>query len=385
MLLQAQHVVTPSGLVDGGWVEVEDGRIRSAGTSPAPGRVDEQLSGTLVPGFVDVHVHGGGGVNFADGAEAAQTVLDAHLAHGTTTMVASLVTASLDDLEEQVRALTPLVRTGKLAGIHLEGPWLAPEHKGAHDPELLRDPSTADVDRLLEAGRLDVGGRLPHTVHGWTAVRMVTVAPERDGGLDAVAQLAHDDVVAAVGHTDADLATAEAAIKAGARGATHLFNAMPEMLHRAPGPALALWRDASVWVELICDGVHVTPQLVAQVMATKRSRCVLVTDAMAAAAADDGDYRLGSLDVEVRGGVARLAGTDTIAGSTLTLDRAVKTAVAAGVPPELAIAAASSHAADYLGLEWVGRISPGCRADLVVLDDAYQVRRVMHRGAWVKR
>jgi len=189
--------------------------------------------------------------------------------------------------------------------------------------------------------------------------------------------------MASVGHTAADDACARAAIAAGARGATHLFNAMPDLLHRAPGPSLPLWTARHVWVELVCDGVHVAADLVAHVMTSKPDRCVLITDAMAATGVGDGDYKLGALNVEVRGGVARLAGSTTIAGSTLTLDRAVRTAVGAGVPLELALQAATSHPADYIGLPGVGRLDKGCFADLVVLDEKLDVAKVMRRGEWV--
>jgi len=367
VLIAADRLLTPDGLVEG-WVEVDGARVAAVGVG-APPRPPDRSYDVVSPGFVDLHCHGGGGVHFADGATAARTVLATHLARGTTTMLASLATASLDDLTAQVRALAPLVDADELAGVHLEGPWLAESHKGAHEASLLRDPVLADVQRLVHAG----------------PVRLVTIAPERPGALGAISWLASQGVVVAVGHTGADTATTWAAIRAGATGATHLFNAMPELLHRAPGPVLPLWWDPGVWVELICDGVHVAPDLVAHVMATKPVRCVLITDAMAATGVDDGEYRLGNLDVEVRDGVARLAGQTTLAGSTLTLDHAVRVAVDAGVPLELALRAATCHPADYLGLPDVGRLTPGAFADLVALDDSLEVVDVMRRGAFLQR
>jgi N-acetylglucosamine-6-phosphate deacetylase len=268
-----------------------------------------------------------------------------------------------------VGCLATLVEAGDLAGIHLEGPWLALRYKGAHPPQLLTDPDPAEVARLLDAGR--------------GAVRMVTLAPERPGAIDAIRLLAERGVVAAIGHTDADFDTCRAAIDAGATGATHLFNAMAPLKHREPGPVLALWQDRRVYLELIMDGVHVRPELVAFVASTAPARVVLVTDAMAAAASEDGDYVLGELPVEVRGGVARIAGTDTIAGSTLTLDVGVRNAVTAGVPFAQAVRSATALPADYLGLPDVGRLVAGARADLVVLDSALLVTRVMHRGTWL--
>jgi len=365
VIIQANRVLTPEGLREDGWVEVADGLVVAWGVGTPPTPADEVFD-LVSPGFVDVHSHGGGGVNFTDGADAARVVLGAHLAHGTTTMLASLMTAPLDALMTQIEDLTPLVASGELAGIHLEGPWLAPAYKGAHDASLLRDPSLPEIHQVVTSG----------------PVAMVTIAPERPGAMAVIRWLASRHVVVAIGHTGADDACTRQAIAAGARGATHMFNAMPELLHRAPGPVLPLWESPDVWVELVCDGVHVAADLVTAVMKSKPNRCVLVTDAMAAAGTQDGEYVLGGLAVEVRDGVARLAGTNTIAGSTLTLDKAVRVAVNAGAPLELALRAASSNPADYLGITGVGRLDVGLVADIVALNDALQVVKVMRRGIW---
>ena len=327
----------------------------------------------ITPGLVDVHSHGGGGGEF--GIDPA-TVLELHRRHGSTTMIASLVTGALDVLEGQVRMLTELVAAGELAGIHLEGPWLAPGKKGAHPLELLRPPGLAEVARLIDAGMLPSGR---------SAVRMITVAPELAEGLDAVALMAHRGVVAAVGHTEADLDITRDAIEAGATGATHLFNAMPPLLNRAPGPILALAADERVWLELIVDGVHVHPDLVAETIKRYGDRVVLVTDAMAAAGMPDGDYMLGELAVEVCDGIARLTVGGAIAGSTLTLDKAVRTAIAAGVDPWQALRAATSLPARYLDIPGVGALAPGLAANLVVWTDDWQVRGVMRHGEWLVR
>jgi N-acetylglucosamine-6-phosphate deacetylase len=371
MLITAERILFPDADAPvAGHLEIVGSTILTAAPGPAPSPADEHLSGLVVPGYVDVHSHGGGGASFVtEDPEAARQVLAAHRRRGVTTMVASLVTGPTPDLMRQVATLAGLVESGDLAGIHLEGPWLALKYKGAHPPELLTDPEPAGVAALLAAGR--------------GTVKMVTIAPERVGALESIRMMTSQGVVAAIGHTDADYDTCRAAIEAGARGATHLFNAMAPLRHRDPGPVLALWEDPRVHLELIMDGVHVRPELVAFVMATEPGRAVLVTDAMAAAGASDGDYVLGELPVEVRDGVARIAGTDTIAGSTLTLDRAVRNCVAAGVPLAQAVRAATATPADYLGLGDVGRLAAGRRADLVVLDDDLAVTRVMHRGTWV--
>ncbi len=363
--------VRAGGVHDGttvrsGGVLVVDGQ-RIAALEPVDAPADVDLGDwTLVPGFVDAHGHGGGGASYPDDPAAAVAV---HRLHGTTSIVASLVSQSLDTLEAQVRGLAPLVTAGELAGIHLEGPWLAEGRKGAHPADQLRAPAASDVTRLLDAGA--------------GTVRMVTLAPELAGGPAAIALIAGRGIVAAVGHTDADAAVVRAAIEAGATGATHLFNAMPPLHHRHPGPVLALLADDRVWLELICDGVHLDPALVAYLMARHPGRVVLVTDAVAAAGSPDGAYRLGDLPVEVSGGIARIAGTDTIAGSTLTLDAALRVAVGAGVPWPDAVAALTVNPARYLGLEAVGRLAPGCWADAVALDADLTVRAVLRRGVWV--
>lgn len=368
MLLRADRVFDGHTLFEPGvLVTDDDGRVLRCGAPTASDAGAHDLGDvTLIPGYVDVHNHGGGGAAFADDPDTARR---AHLAHGTTTVVASLVTQSLSDLEGQVRMLAPHVKAGDLAGIHLEGPWLAEAYKGAHPPEKLRDPAPDEVRQLLDVGD--------------GAVAMVTIAVEKPGALESVALMAERGVVPALGHSDCTYDEARASIDAGVTGATHLFNAMPPLKHRMPGPVLALMDDDRVWCELIMDGVHVHPDLVAWVVQTLGDRAVFVTDAMAAAAAADGDYILGDLPVEVRNGTARIAGTDTIAGSTLTLDAAVRNAVAAGVPWQAAVRAATINPARYLHLADVGELRPGAWADAVTLDAEWGVRQVMRHGAWV--
>jgi N-acetylglucosamine-6-phosphate deacetylase len=316
---------------------------------------------------VDVHSHGGGGAAFAQGADAAATVLATHLSHGTTTMVASLVTAGWEDLMAQVAELRPLVERGDLAGVHLEGPWLAPAKKGAHTLSLLAPPTAATVADVV--ANEDV-------------VRLVTIAPELPFALEAIAALADAGIVAAIGHTACDLETTRRAVAAGARGATHLFNAMPPLLHRAPGPVLALLDDPRVFCELVADTHHVDITLVVAILRLLGPRGVLVTDAMAAADLGDGHYTLGGLPVEVAGGVARLADdpAHNIAGSTITLSDAVANCVAAGLPLADTVRAATRTPAEYLGLPDVGRMATGFWADLVELDESGRVLSVMRHG-----
>ncbi|HHV21706.1 MAG TPA: amidohydrolase family protein [Propionibacterium sp.] len=370
IVLRAAHVFTGEVEHSPGEVILDGERIVHVGPiGERPSDTGETVDlgdVTLVPGFVDAHSHGAAGVAFSEDPER---VLALHRAHGTTSLIASLVTEPLDVLHEQITRLAPLVHAGTLAGIHLEGPWLAAAYKGAHAEEHLRDPDPDEVRAALDAGD--------------GAVRMVTLAAERPGGLASIALLRERGVVAALGHTAADHATAMAAIKTGVTGATHLFNAMPALHHRHPGPVLALLNDPRVWLEVILDGVHLSPDLVAWLFEIHPDRLVLITDAMAATGCCDGAYRLGSLPVEVRDGIARIAGTRTIAGSTLTLDAALGRAVGAGVDWRTAVRSLTVLPAQYLGLPDVGHLHPGARADLVALDPHWKVAGVWHRGRQV--
>jgi N-acetylglucosamine-6-phosphate deacetylase len=379
VILEAGTLVADGLPVGPGWVEVDGARIAAVGAGAPPRHLDVDLGDSvLVPGFVDMHVHGGAGAAFPDGdAAAAMRAVEFHRAHGSTTMVASLVAAGPDDLLKTVDALAELVADGELAGVHLEGPWLATGRCGAHDPRQLRDPDPDELDRLLRAGD--------------GAVRMVTLAPERDGGLDAVRRIVGAGAVAALGHTDASYALTREAIDAGARVGTHLFNAMAPVHHREPGPAVALLEDPRVTVELVTDGLHVHPALWEHVVRSAGTgRVAAVTDAMAAAGMPDGDYHLGAMRVTVAAGVARLAaGSDgrggAIAGSTATTDTLFANVVrhAAGPREEAlrrAVALTAGSPARALGLADVGAIAPGRRADLVVLDAQLRVRAVYHAG-----
>ncbi|MEU5431453.1 N-acetylglucosamine-6-phosphate deacetylase [Streptomyces olivoreticuli] len=378
-VLAGARVVLPTGVVENGRVTVEGRRI--AGTSvespAAPDALD--LTGHwIVPGFVDIHVHGGGGASFSSGdAEEALTAIRTHRAHGTTTTVASTVTGDLDDLARQAAVLAELTEQGDLAGIHFEGPFISPHRCGAHQPELLRDPDPADVRKLIDAAR--------------GAARMMTLAPELPGGLDSVRLLADAGVIAAVGHTDSTYEATMEAVDAGATVATHLYNAMPALLHRAPGPIAALLEDERVTVELINDGTHLHPAaLQLAFRSAGADRVAFITDAMGAAGMNDGMYPLGPMRVEVKDGVARIADGPTagsIAGSTLTLDTAFKRAVTVDkLPVEDVVRALSANPARLLGVDdRVGSLDAGKDADLVVLDASYDLVGVMRKGEWVVR
>lgn len=375
-LLAGGRVVGTEGVFDPGWIQVEGDRLVAVGGgAPPAGGVDIDLSGrTVVPGFVDMHVHGGGRGAFTSGdVEEAAAALAVHRRHGTTTSMASLVSATLPELARAVGVLADLVVDGVLAGVHLEGPWLSPAHRGAHEAALLRSPAPREVERLLAAGG--------------EAVRMVTLAPELPGGVAAVRQLAGAGVVAAIGHTDATYAVAGDALAAGATVGTHLFNAMRPLHHREPGPVVALFEAPQATVELVADGVHLHPAVIQHaIRSVGPDRVALVTDAMAATGAGDGDYLLGNLAVRVTDGVARLADGGAIAGSTLTMDKAFRYVVQqCGVSVTAAARMAASTPARVLGLGDRGALSPGLRADLVVLDGALTVAGVMVAGCWTSQ
>ncbi|MCX2929418.1 N-acetylglucosamine-6-phosphate deacetylase [Mycobacterium sp. CVI_P3] len=376
MLLTAQTLITGRELFRPGWIEVAGATIRARGSGPPPGPAERDLI-TVVPGFVDTHVHGGGGWDFSTATRAATlAAVDLHRRHGTTRLVTSLVSAGPADLLHQVRELADHVHDGLIAGIHLEGPWLAVSRCGAHDPVLLRDPDPAELDTVLRTGD--------------GTIRMVTLAPERAGALLAIEQIIDAGAVAAVGHTEATYEQTRAAIAAGATVGTHLFNAMRPIHHREPGPVIALLEDSRVTVELIADGVHVDAALYRHASRSAGpDRLSLITDAMAAAGMGDGRYRIGPMDVEVADGVARLAGTATIAGSTATMDRVFGFAVAhSGLPRDealqLAVRQSSLNPARALGLP-SPELTAGARADLVALDDDLAVTDVLQGGSWVTR
>lgn len=363
-LLSAARVVTPDEVHAPGWVLVDGERVAQVGGGMPPRAPDMLLPlETLAPGFVDIHAHGGGGAAFESDPVR---VVDAHLREGTTTMVASLVTAGIGDLCVHLRELG---RSGLVAGIHCEGPWLSPRYAGAHNPALLQAPTPADVEGLIDAAD--------------GALRMVTVAPELPGARPAIRTLVAAGAVVAIGHTDATYDETRAALDLGASAGTHLYNAMRSPHHREPGPVAALLEHAEAYVELIADGVHLHPAMLGLTARAAAARTVLVSDAMAAAGCGDGRYSLGSQEVVVRQGVARLAGNGPIAGSTQTLAGAVRFAVSvAGLSLADAVRAASSTPATLLGLTDVGRLEAGCRADLVVLSPDLHVVRVMKRGSW---
>jgi N-acetylglucosamine-6-phosphate deacetylase len=340
MRLGAAHALVDGVLVPGD-VEIDDGRIVAVGVAAPNGH------GIAAPGFVDVHVHGFAGVDFATAdREGYRRAAEALLACGVTEFHPSFITASEDELVAALREVPPGL------GAHLEGPFIAPNRLGMHPADARRDPDPALLDRLLAAG----------------PVAHMTLAPELPGALALVDVLVARGVRAACGHTDAAADEAYAAFDRGARHVTHLYNAMRPFRHRDPGIAgAALTRD-DVVVELILDGHHLSDESVRIALRSAPGRIALVTDALAAAGMGDGDWRMGPQAVFVRDGVARLE-NGVLAGSVLTMPRAIRELVRIGATVEQALFAASRRS-----------LAPGTPADVVLLDDALEPVDVWLRG-----
>ena len=377
LVVHSARKLDADGLVDDFWLVADDDTIVATGAGAGwhdaarvPGREVVDAHGHwLTPGFIDLHCHGGGGFAFDGGPDELLAALATHRAHGTTRSVVSHLASPFHVLCENLGIVADLAETDPLVlGSHLEGPFLAVERRGAHDAAYLREPGPEMVEELLGAAR--------------GTLRVTTLAPELPNALETIGVLTEAGVVVAVGHTAADFDQAARAFEVGARLLTHAFNAMNGVHHRAPGPVVAAIDNPEVTLELILDGLHVHP-LVAKLLFTEApGRVALVTDAMAAAGATDGDYRLGGLNVTVREGLAVLSGTATIAGSTLTLDHALRNAVErVGLPPARAVEALTLVPARVLGLEHrLGRLSRGYAADAVILDHEWNVRRVFADG-----
>jgi N-acetylglucosamine-6-phosphate deacetylase len=372
ILFSRARKLDAAGQVDDFWMLVDGDTIVSTGTGmgPAADTVVDIAGAWLTPGFLDLHGHGAGGFSFDNGAAGIRSALAVHRAHGTTRSVLSLVTNPIAELEASLATIAELTAADPLIlGSHLEGPYLSPNRRGAHNPEFLRDPQPAELDRLLDAA------------HG--TLRQITIAPELPNALELIEILVENEVVVAVGHCEADFDLTREAFDLGARLLTHAFNAMPGIDHRAPGPVIAAFEDSRVSIELILDGEHVHPDVAALAFRSAPGRVALVTDAMAAAGASDGDYPLGSLSVEVREGLAHIAGTDTLAGSTLTQDRALRVAIEqVHVSPVDAVAALTLTPARVLGRgDRLGLLAPGYAADAVQLASHWTVQHVWANGA----
>jgi N-acetylglucosamine-6-phosphate deacetylase len=356
VIIQAKQAVVDGSLVSDLWIEVSNGIISSvhSGRHEKP---DKIADGVLIPGFIDIHCHGGGGHYFsAVSPDAIAKAINAHTKTGTTSLVASLVTENITDLKVQIQRLVPFYTRGEIVGIHLEGPFLSHARCGAHEPTLLIDPTVPLLQELIEVGQ--------------GAIKMVTLAPELQGAQDAIKYLASAGVFAAIGHTEGTFQDASLATDNGASIVTHFLNAMDKEDSEGSIANFVL-NDPRLGVELIVDGHHLAFSKVKEIFASIGSRVLLVSDAMAAAGNGDGKYTIGALPVEVDNGVARLASNQKLAGSTLTISQAFVNLINhCGISLPQAVHATSVQPAKALGLNDRGSIAVGMRADLLSYNSA---------------
>ena len=358
MIIQASSAVVDGQLRGTTWIEVSGNLIRSinSGVHPEP---DQIVDGTVIPGFVDIHCHGGGGKYFSALTPGEiHSVIETHRGHGTTSLFASLVTEPIDVLKTQIERLKPFVESGQIAGIHLEGPYLSHARCGAHDPALLVHPELSEIKELLAVAD--------------GALSMITIAPELPGAIAAITHLTAAGVTVALGHTDGDFGNAAAGTNAGATVITHFMNAMDKGLNESSFASFVI-ADERLTVELILDGHHVPYKTAKEIYAAIGNRLIFVTDAMAAAGATDGNYTIGKMPVIVKEGVARLELNRSLAGSTLTMDAVFLNAITQlDLSITEAVAATSTRAAKAMGLNDRGEIAVGKRADLLSFNPTAQ-------------
>ncbi len=358
MIIQASSAIVDGALLGNTWIESSDGVI----TSVNPGihsNPDTTTNAVLIPGFVDIHCHGGGGHYFsAISPDSITAAINAHKKTGTTSLVASLVSESIEDLKAQIQRLIPFYNRGEIVGIHLEGPYLSHARCGAHEPSLLIDPTVEQLKELV--------------VIGQGSIKMITIAPELTGAQEAIEYLASVGVFAAIGHTEGNFQDAAAATDNGASIVTHFLNAMNKE-NTAGSIANFVMGDPRLTVELIVDGHHLSFEKVKELFASLGPRIIMVSDAMAAAGKGDGSYTIGALPVEVKDGVARLTSNQKLAGSTLTISQAFSNLIKhCGLSLEQAVHATATQPAKAFGLRDRGSIAVGMRADLLSYDSATQ-------------
>lgn len=382
--IYASRILTPHEELGDGVIIVEGSQITGVGHRDEiripSGAVDYVAKGlTIAPGFVDLHIHGAGGHDVMEADERALDRITSTVArYGTTSLVATTVTAPIESTCRSLQGIASYIRAhekpdenGRLAaeilGMHLEGPFINPVRRGVHPQNAIAEPSIEVLNEFIGASD--------------GLVRILTLAPELPGALQLIQAAVSAGLVAAMGHTDADYDQARAAIHAGARHAVHTYNAMRPFSHRDPGILGAIMTDPEVTAEIIADGVHVAVAAIQVLLGAKGFDTVLlVSDGIAATGMRDGNYRLGDFEVSVKDGVARNS-EGKLAGSTLTLDRALRNLVALGVPLLEAIRMATLHPARRLGLGGKkGVIAAGADADLIALTPDLRIAGVMTRG-----
>ena len=371
-ILHNVRIMTPGRSDVLGFVHVENGKFREVGegdvyhSSPSLVVIDGQ-GHKIAPGFIDMHVHGADGADVMDGTVSSlESIAIFHARHGTTGFLPTTLTASVAQLRASMQAARDLqhmsYQGASVLGVHLEGPFIERSKKGAQNPDYIQNPAVDAVATLLD-GQLDL-------------VKKITIAPDVPNAVDAIAWLTSHGVIASLGHSDATYACAHQAILAGASHGTHLFNAMRGIHHRDGGLAGACLLHDEVLCELIADGHHVAPEMMQLAFRLKgKDRLALITDAIAATGKPDGEYQLGGLKVSVHGEISLLEDGKTLAGSTLTMDRAVKNMVEqVGVNLSDALYMASATPANALGFgDCKGQIEQGFDADFVVLDEQLRI------------
>lgn len=374
-------VVTPQGVIHNGALVMQNGVLHYVGTAaeiPPALRKDGACPQTpgdyLLPGFIDIHVHGGNGADFMDASFAAlDQITSFHAAQGTTCMLATTMTASKERIERVLATVQAYISRGsdfaQLAGVHLEGPFISPKWPGAQNTEHIAAPNT---------------GWLQQWCHSYPGIiRQLTLAPERSGALELISWLRDHHITPALGHTDASFEDVEAAVQAGLRHAVHTFNAMTPLHHRHPGAVGAVLFDPRIAAEVIADGIHVHPAVIAVLARLKQEHnLILITDAMSAAGLEDGNYTLGELPVIVQGGVARLEDGVTLAGSTLTMMEGFRFLVQkVGLTIVEASRAASLNPAKSIGIDQrTGSLATGKQADVLVLGADLKLKSVWIQG-----
>ena len=381
LVLSASRLFTPLEEIHRPLVFVEDGLISAVSSHgqlevPKKARLIELADAILAPGFVDIHMHGGAGLDVMRASLEELPHLNRWLTtHGVTGYFPTTVAAALDQTCAALERLADAIEgepsrdngvEARPLGIHLEGPFLSHKRRGVHPPEYLVEPTVGVFDRLWQAAR--------------GHVRMLTIAPEIPGAMEVIAEAARRNVCVSIGHSDAELEAARAAVKAGARHATHTFNAMRPLDHREPGIIGQVLTDKTLTADIIADGIHVAPAVLQIFLQAKGiDRSVLITDATAAAGMPDGSYQLGPITVEVRDGKCTADGK--LAGSVLTMDRAIRNVTQfSDWSLRDAVRAATLNPSRAAGLAQHGQLAPGSEANIVVLSPAGEVRQTIVRG-----
>lgn len=391
LLITGAKIVTEQGIVENGVVHVVEDKVAFVGElgawNAAADSSNEKSSNAvkidaggkwLLPGFIDVHVHGGYGADFMDSnPETLDTITRFHASQGTTAMLATTMTATREAIDRVLAQVQRYIEKpmpyAQLLGVHLEGPFISPKWAGAQDPKLMVTPQLAWL--------VDWHERFPQLM------KQLTLAPEREGGLEMIAWLRDHGIVAACGHTDASYADIQSAVDAGLSHAVHTFNAMKPLHHREPGTVGAVLTDARISGEVIADGIHVHAAAIKLLTMVKQPHgLLLITDAISAAGLGDGQYELGGQAVTVQSGVARLTEGGALAGSTLTMIEALRFMVReVGVSVAEASRYASGNPARMLGIEAShGSIAVGKQADLLLVSDELALEQVWVRGAEIR-